>query len=56
MIAEPPIIENGVVVRFVGVCLDITEEEQRIDQLRLSEAFMAQAQRKELQRLEASPI
>jgi PAS domain S-box-containing protein len=38
------VFENGVIVRFVGVCLDITEEEQRIDQLRLSEAFMAQAQ------------
>ena len=38
------VVENGVIVRFVGVCLDITEEEQRIDQLRLSEAFMAQAQ------------
>jgi PAS domain S-box-containing protein len=39
-----PIIVDGIIQRFVGACMDITEEEERISQLRLSEAFMAQAQ------------
>jgi PAS domain S-box-containing protein len=40
-----PVFENGIIVRFVGACMDITEEEQRIDQLRNSEAFLAEVQR-----------
>jgi PAS domain S-box-containing protein len=40
-----PILENGVVTRFVGACLDVTEEEQRIEELRRNEFLLAQAQR-----------
>jgi PAS domain S-box-containing protein len=37
--------EDGVATRFVGATLDITEREQRIEQLRRSEALLAEAQR-----------
>jgi PAS domain S-box-containing protein len=40
-----PIFENGVVTRFVGACLDVTEQEQRIDELRRSEFYLAEGQR-----------
>jgi PAS domain S-box-containing protein len=40
-----PVFENGVVTRFVGACLDITEEEQRIEELRRSEFYLAEGQR-----------
>jgi PAS domain S-box-containing protein len=32
-----PIFENGVITRFVGACLDITEEERLTEELRLKE-------------------
>src|SRR5271156_5079265 len=40
-----PVFENGVVTRFVGACLDITEEEQRIEELRRSEFYLTEGQR-----------
>jgi formate hydrogenlyase transcriptional activator len=40
-----PIFENGIVTRFVGACLDITEQEQMTQELKRSEAYLAEAQR-----------
>jgi PAS domain S-box-containing protein len=40
-----PVFESGVVTRFVGACLDITEEEQRIEELRRSEFYLTEGQR-----------
>src|SRR6202021_3112499 len=39
-----PIVENGVVTRFVGACTDITEQEQMTQELARSEAYLAEAQ------------
>ena len=40
-----PVFENGIVTRFVGACLDITEQEQMTQELKRSEAYLAEAQR-----------
>ncbi len=40
-----PVFEHGVVTRSVGACLDITEQEQRIEELQRSELYLAEAQR-----------
>jgi formate hydrogenlyase transcriptional activator len=40
-----PVFENGIVTRFVGACLDITEQEQMTQELRRREAYLAEAQR-----------
>jgi PAS domain S-box-containing protein len=40
-----PVLENGVVTRFVGACLDITEQEQKIEELRRSEFYLTEGQR-----------
>jgi PAS domain S-box-containing protein len=40
-----PVFENGVVTRFVGACLDVTEQEQTIEQLRQNEFYLAEGQR-----------
>jgi formate hydrogenlyase transcriptional activator len=40
-----PIFENGIVTRFVGACLDITEHEQTTQELKRREAYLAEAQR-----------
>jgi PAS domain S-box-containing protein len=37
--------ENGVVTRFVGTLMDITEQEDLIQELRRSKAYLAEAQR-----------
>jgi formate hydrogenlyase transcriptional activator len=39
------IFENGIVTRFVGACTDITEQEQTTQELKRSEAYLAEAQR-----------
>lgn len=38
-------IEKGVIIRFAGVVLDITEQEQRTEELRRSEFYLKEAQR-----------
>jgi PAS domain S-box-containing protein len=40
-----PIFENGIVTRFVGACLDVTEQEQMTQELKRREAYLAEAQR-----------
>src|ERR1700675_4184581 len=40
-----PVFENGSVTRFVGACLDITEQEQMTKELKRREAYLAEAQR-----------
>jgi len=40
-----PVFENGIVTRFVGACLDITEQEQMTQELKRREAYLADAQR-----------
>src|SRR6266853_4488355 len=40
-----PVRENGVVTRFVGTLMDITEQEQLTQKLRRREAYLAEAQR-----------
>jgi PAS domain S-box-containing protein len=40
-----PVFENGVVTRFVGAAVDITEQEQRIEELRRNEVYLAEGQR-----------
>ena len=40
-----PIFENGILTRFVGACLDITEQEQLTEELQRREAYLAEAQR-----------
>jgi PAS domain S-box-containing protein len=40
-----PLYENGTITRFVGACLDITEQEIATQELRRSEAILSQAQR-----------
>src|SRR6266705_3921598 len=40
-----PIRENGVVTRFVGTLIDITEQEELTQELRRREAYLAEAQR-----------
>ena len=40
-----PIFENGVVTRFAGTSIDITEEETLTQELRRSREFLAEAQR-----------
>ena len=39
-----PIFENGVLTRFAGTSLDITEEEKLTQELKRSEAYLAEAQ------------
>ena len=40
-----PVFENGAVTRSVGASLDITEQEQRIEELQRSEFYLAEGQR-----------
>jgi len=40
-----PVRENGVVTRFVGTLMDITEQEELTQELRRREAYLAEAQR-----------
>ncbi len=40
-----PIFENGIVTRFIGAWMDITEQEQRIEDLRRNEFYLAEGQR-----------
>jgi PAS domain S-box-containing protein len=40
-----PVQENGVVTRFVGTLMDITEQEDLTQELRRSQAYLAEAQR-----------
>ncbi len=40
-----PVFENGVVTRFAGACVDITDQEQRIEELRRNEFYLAEGQR-----------
>jgi PAS domain S-box-containing protein len=40
-----PVYENGIVTRYFGACTDITEEEQKNQALRRTEAYLAEAQR-----------
>src|ERR1700719_1808857 len=40
-----PVFENGVVTRFVGACLDITEREQTMQELKRSEFYLKEGQR-----------
>src|ERR1700730_12460456 len=39
------VFENGEIVRFVGVCMDITEEEKTTQDLRRSEFYLKEGQR-----------
>jgi PAS domain S-box-containing protein len=39
------VFENGVIIRFVGAVLDITEQENRTEELRRSEFYLAEGQR-----------
>jgi len=50
-----PVFENGVVTRFVGACLDITEEEQRIEELRRSEFHLREQEAGLRQILDLAP-
>ena len=40
-----PVHENTVLTRFIGAWIDITEQEQRIEELRRSEFYLAEGQR-----------
>jgi len=40
-----PVRENGVVTRFIGTLMDITEQERMAQELRRKEAYLAEAQR-----------
>ncbi len=40
-----PVRENGVVARFIGTLMDITDQEQLTQELRRREAYLAEAQR-----------
>jgi len=40
-----PVYENGIVTRYFGACIDITEDERKTEALRRSEAYLAEAQR-----------
>jgi PAS domain S-box-containing protein len=40
-----PVHENGVVTRFIGTLMDITDQERMTEELRRQEAYLAEAQR-----------
>ncbi|HEY6197736.1 MAG TPA: sigma 54-interacting transcriptional regulator [Candidatus Binatia bacterium] len=40
-----PVRENGVVTRFIGTLMDITEQERMTEELRRKEAYLAEAQK-----------
>jgi len=40
-----PVLDNGVLKRFLGTAMDVTEQEQLIQELQRREAYLAEAQR-----------